>query len=138
MQSSRFFEQEYLVDADVIHINLNIRVETTLTKTKKYKSIKSLIKSIKTFKLFKSFKSIVFINSFCLTFRLSLSINQVLITSQIIVFFASFDTRQYQTIDLLVKISRLRRSQTSISRRRCRSHRNLDIRVETTLKEREA
>ena len=75
----QFFKQKYLVDADVIHINLNIRVETTLTKTRKYKlikSIKSLIKSFKSIKLFKKFKFNTCINEFNSTLRLRHSINQ--------------------------------------------------------------
>ena len=74
------FKQKYLVDVDVIYINLNIRVETTLTKTKKYKSIKSiksLIKSFKSIKLIKSFNFNFSINCFNSKSRFCFSINQI-------------------------------------------------------------
>ena len=64
------FRQKYLVDADVIHINSDIRVETTLTELKKYKSIKSLIKSFKSVKLFKKLKFSTRIDEFNSTLRL--------------------------------------------------------------------
>ena len=67
--------QKYLVDADVTHINLNIRVETTLTEAKEYKLIKSLIKSFKSVKLFKELKFSTCIDEFSSILRLWHSIN---------------------------------------------------------------
>ena len=84
MQSFCQFKQKYIVDVDVTHININIRVETTLTKAKKYKlskSIESMIKSFKSIKLFKKFKFNSFINCFNSTSRLCHSINQIAKTS---------------------------------------------------------
>ena len=80
------FRQKYLVDADVIHINLDIRVETTLTRARKYKSIKSSIKS--SIKLadsskIKWLKSSSLTSSLCSTLRLCSSINQDARTSHI-------------------------------------------------------
>ena len=69
-------KSRYFVAADVDHNNKNIRVETSLTDTKKYNSIKSSIKR------FKSFKFAVFINLFNSTFRFCFSINQITKTSQ--------------------------------------------------------
>ena len=68
--SFRFFEQKYIVVADVDYINKNIRVETLLTNAKKYNSIKSSIKSIE------KLKFNIFNNKFNSTFRFRLSINQ--------------------------------------------------------------
>ena len=64
------FRQKYLVDADVTHTNSGIRVGTTLTESKKYKSIKSLIKSFKSVKLFKKLKFSTRIDESNSTFRL--------------------------------------------------------------------
>ena len=103
--------QKYLVDADVIHINIDIRVETTLTKAKKYKlskSIKSMIKSFKSIKLIKSLKSAVFVNSFCSTLRFSLSINHDLITSRILIAVSSLLQALRALIKQLADLSNLR------------------------------
>ena len=77
--SFRFFEQKYIVVADVNYINKDIRVETSLTNAKKYNSIKSSIKSIEKFK---SIKFSIFINCFNSIFRICFLINQIAETSQ--------------------------------------------------------
>ena len=86
--SFRFFEQEYIVVADVYHINKNIRVETSLTNARKYNSIKSSIKLFKSHKSFKKLKFSIFSNKFNFnnkfnsTSRICFSVNQVAETSQ--------------------------------------------------------
>ena len=81
--SFRFFEQEYIVVADVDHTKKNIRVETSLTNARKYNSIKSSIKLFKSFKLFRKFKFNVFSSKFNSTSRVCSSVNQDARTSHI-------------------------------------------------------
>ena len=76
MQSFCTFQQKYIVVVNVDYININIRVETTLTNAKKYNSIKSSIKSIEKFK-FNNFN-----NKFNSTSRVYFSINQIVEISQ--------------------------------------------------------
>ena len=80
--SFRSFEQEYIVVANVYYINKNIRVETSLTKTKKYNSIKSSIKLFKSHKSFRKLKFNIFNNKLNSISRICSSINQVAETSQ--------------------------------------------------------
>ena len=81
-KSFRSFEQEYIVVADVDHINKNIRVETSLTNTKKYNSIKSSIRLFKSLKSFKKLKFNIFSSRFNSTSRFCSSINQIAEISQ--------------------------------------------------------
>ena len=76
MQSLCTFQQEYIVVVDVDYININIRVETTLTNAKKYNSIQSSIKSTEKLK-FNNFN-----NEFNSTSRVCFSINQIVKISQ--------------------------------------------------------
>ena len=68
--SFRFFEQEYIVVADVDYINKDIRVKTSLTNARKYNSIKSSIKSTE------KLKFNIFSSKFNSTFRFRSSVNQ--------------------------------------------------------------
>ena len=71
--SFRFLRQWYIVVADVDYINIDIRVETSLTTAKEYNSVKSSIKSIEKLKSSSKLSS---------TPRICFSINQVAETSQ--------------------------------------------------------
>ena len=77
------FKQKYFVDVDVTHTNINIRVETSLTKAKKYNLIKTSIKSFKSVNLLKKLKSSIYIDESNSTSRVCLSINQDVRTSHI-------------------------------------------------------
>ena len=81
-KSSRFFEQEYIVVADVDHIKKDIRVETSLTNARKYNSIKSSIKLFKSLKSFKKLKFSIFSSRLNSTSQIDFSVNQVAETSQ--------------------------------------------------------
>ena len=110
MQSPR---QKYLVDADVIHTNLDIRVETTLTRARRYKSIKSSIKS--SIKLadpskVKWLKSSSLTSSSCSTLRLCSSVNQDARTSHI-----ALDRTMSLTSSKSVKLIKSLKSVTFIS-----------------------
>ena len=94
MQSFCTFQQKYIIVVNVDHININVRVETTLTHAKEYEMIKS---SIKSFKLSKKFKFNIFSNNFNSTFRISLSINHDKIMSQTLL--SSF----FQIFRILIK-----------------------------------
>ena len=74
--------QEYMIDANVDHINKDIHVERFLTIAKEFKaSIKASIKSADSSKI-KRFKSSFLISCFCSTFRFYSSVNQTTETSQ--------------------------------------------------------
>ena len=88
-------------------------------------------------KLFKSLKSIVIINSLNSTLRFSLSVNHDSIISQMLIsMFSRIDFLRVLINQQMIYVSILASSsfRTKVHRCRRRSHRDLNIRVETTLK----
>ena len=130
-------KSRYLVAADVDHTNKNIRVETSLTNAREYNSIKSSIKSTEKFK---SIKFNIFISCLNSTSRFCSSVNHDSIMSFQIDFFRALINQQVVYVSIAQFSYRFSYQlaslslQTTIHRCRRRSHKHINIRVETTLK----
>ena len=148
--------QEYIVVANVDHTNKGIRVGTPLTNAKNNNSVKSSIKLFKSLKSFKKLKFSIFSSRLSSTSRFCFSVNQIAETSHValdkisdftshqsfkfFIFVVSFNSlnstlRFYLSINKTITSQELSSLQTTIHRCRRRFHMHLDIRVETTLKE---